>query len=461
MKKRALLCLLCILFLLSACGQKNTAESLHRPLEADAYHTEQSYNRFVFFADALEFPSASGFGVLRTESDMDNRHESLCFPVHTSSEITALLSNKLRERLDTLVPENATLVKLDFDYFSEATRYDFSFILDIYEQDKHIDTVYFALYLDVESMRFLSFGEILDSAGYMQYLRVYVSEYLQTVYKIEKNAAGIYSENLEEPDDFRLIDDGTGGMEIYLDGTAIGLPRRTLIEVPESRLYSFGTPDSAYDPVGAKERAVALTFDGGLSEKTLQILEQLQDYNAHGTFFLLGKSLETVDATAATRALNTILGSGSELGNLSYSGENFLHFSHENVTESIYKTQNLVYNLCGVYPRLIRPPTGGIQDGLLKKLDQFVIHWSVNLDYDKTLGLSGTDNMTPEQVADCFIQRIKNGSIVVIHEENPAEVSALPLLLSRLDEKGYRLVTVSELLSLADTKPNGTIYKSK
>ncbi|HAZ19181.1 MAG TPA: hypothetical protein DER23_05220 [Clostridiales bacterium] len=462
MTKCRLACLFLVLCLvLVSCQKQDRGPDIHQNLKKDSYIAEQSYNNLVFYADALDFPDASGFHALRTESDQGSCHESLCFPVHTHVALTSLISNKLRERLDALIPEKATLVKLDFNYFAEESRYDFSFVLDAYQNGVYLDSFYFALYVNVEEVRFLSLGELLESENYLEHLKAYMTDYLIAQYGISRESAVAFTSKLPEPEDFRLIDDDAGGMEIYIDASSLGLGKRTMIEVPECKLYSFGTVDTAYDPVGQKERAVAITFEGGISDTTLSILNELKKQNAQGTFFVLGETLEEAHAITATRALNSILECGNEIGNLSHSYQNFLQMSQADVLQSIEKTQNLVYTLCGVTPRVLRPPYGGIQDGIVKKSSQFIIHWSVNLQQDRELGAKGTKGMTAQTVAECYLKKIRSGSIVVIHENVPEEVQALPILLHQLQEKGYRLVTVSELLSLADKTPVGTIYKSK
>ncbi|HBE13937.1 MAG TPA: hypothetical protein DCY74_07185, partial [Clostridiales bacterium] len=190
MTKCRLACLFLVLCLvLVSCQKQDRGPDIHQNLKKDSYIAEQSYNNLVFYADALDFPDASGFHALRTESDQGSCHESLCFPVHTHVALTSLISNKLRERLDALIPEKATLVKLDFNYFAEESRYDFSFVLDAYQNGVYLDSFYFALYVNVEEVRFLSLGELLESENYLEHLKAYMTDYLIAQYGISRESA--------------------------------------------------------------------------------------------------------------------------------------------------------------------------------------------------------------------------------------------------------------------------------
>lgn len=189
---------------------------------------------------------------------------------------------------------------------------------------------------------------------------------------------------------------------------------------------------------------VALTFDDGPGRVTEHVLDVLQAHRARGTFNVLGERV-----AGRERLLRRTLEEGHELGNHAFVHDR-LAGRPADAYRQLTRTGAAIRRAVGVTPRVFRPPYGSASRSvvLAARLAGLVtVRWDVDPhDYD-----------TPgaETIERRLVRRVKPGSIVLLHDDRAArEQTAVALdgALGRLRERGYRFVTVSELLSLG---PNG------
>lgn len=188
-------------------------------------------------------------------------------------------------------------------------------------------------------------------------------------------------------------------------------------------------------------KKVALTFDAAWgADKTLKILEILQKYNVKATFFLVGFWLDKFPEE--TKA---IAESGCEIGNHSNNHLQMSKLSEEKIAEELEYVNDKVYRLTGKKPAYFRPPFGDYDNELIdtaEKLGLTTIQWSVDsLDWK---GLSATE------IAQRVTKNVKNGSIVLFHNNSDNILDALPLVLANLINRGYEPVCMSELVYSED-----------
>jgi peptidoglycan-N-acetylglucosamine deacetylase len=193
------------------------------------------------------------------------------------------------------------------------------------------------------------------------------------------------------------------------------------------------------------KHAVAITFDDGPSPRyTPQILALLRQYQARATFFVLGCRVEKYPAL-----IKAELSAGHELGNHTYSHPRLPQTCKAERQRELERTElDLELLGCQTAGKLMRPPYSEYDQRLLKYLDhtdQELILWSVD---------SGDWRGLP---APCIVKnvlrQVKNGSIIIFHDSDEHEqtdrnptVEALKIILPALQQAGYRMVTVSELL---------------
>ncbi len=194
-----------------------------------------------------------------------------------------------------------------------------------------------------------------------------------------------------------------------------------------------------------EEKVIALTFDDGPHpEFTPQILDLLKEYEAKATFFILGKQ-----AALYPDLVKRELEEGHELGNHTYSHIDVKKSSKEKIEKEFQKTQDMIYSITGVKPKVFRPPYGFYNQNTLNVANENkckVILWSPNQD-PKDWSSPGVD-----RIVNTVISKTKNGDIILLHdyiEGNSHTIEALKTILPDLKARGYRFVTVSELLDLS------------
>lgn len=194
---------------------------------------------------------------------------------------------------------------------------------------------------------------------------------------------------------------------------------------------------------------VALTFDDGPSPAfTDTVLALLQHYGVPATFFLTGREMEAHPGEA-----RKIVNAGHQLGNHSYSHRPMLMVSVQTVEKELARTDQAIRAAGYRGPIPFRPPYG-------KKL--FTLPWVLDREGRTTV----TWDVEPESytevassartIAEHVIQRVRPGSIVLLHlMYTPREESrrALPLIISSLRSRGYRFVTVEELMDPDSDSP--------
>ncbi len=189
-----------------------------------------------------------------------------------------------------------------------------------------------------------------------------------------------------------------------------------------------------------RRKRVALSFDVGFVDGNNERMEMLAQRGIRATFFVLGGAVENHPEMVAD-----ILSLGHELGNHSYSHDNMLTMSPDEVAWELAYTEQLVQ---AAYPGattkpLFRAPFGAIDDTVLAVAHNegyHVVGWTVD-------SRDWTDDITADQLYNRVISHVCPGAIIAFHDVNDANRPALPRLLDYLEGSGYQFVTVSEILA--------------
>ncbi|HAL63259.1 MAG TPA: hypothetical protein DCO93_02305 [Clostridiales bacterium] len=178
---------------------------------------------------------------------------------------------------------------------------------------------------------------------------------------------------------------------------------------------------------------VAITYDDGPAKYTDSILDCLEKYGARATFFVQGQSVPKYPG-AVKRAVSI----GCEIGNHTQNHANLSKLNSSEISAQLTDTNNAVYNITGVYPKLFRPPYGAYNKTVLEAAKMPAIMWSVDtLDW-KTRNAAKTLESVKKSVRD--------GSIILMHDIHAPTAEAAESVIKYLLKQGYQLVTVSELL---------------
>jgi peptidoglycan-N-acetylglucosamine deacetylase len=201
--------------------------------------------------------------------------------------------------------------------------------------------------------------------------------------------------------------------------------------------------------VDAPDSVVALTFDDGPTpDATLRVLSDLAGEDVRATFFLNGSSM--AEHPAATRAL---VAAGHEIGNHSYSHPVMLGLSLERIEYEIERTDQLIREAGYVGPIHFRSPYGKKLVALplyLSRTGRTNVLWDVEPETDPEVGRDSA------LIVRNVLERVRPGSIILLHvmtrtrEPSRAAVSEI---VRELHGRGYRFVTVSELLGVQGGAP--------
>src|SRR6266487_6909214 len=214
----------------------------------------------------------------------------------------------------------------------------------------------------------------------------------------------------------------------------------------EKRERPVATEDSiTFSSVHVDEPYIALTFDDGPSATlTPKLLDLLAAHHIKATFFVIGENVaehrEIVERAARE---------GHEIANHSWSHPNFGKMSDEGVRRQLTRTDDAIKNATGVRPTLLRPPYGSITARQKRWIhDEFgyqIILWDVD-PYDwKRPG--------PSVVCNRILKETRPGSIVLSHDIHPGTIEAMPSTVDQLQAKGFKFVTVSELIRMLVPQP--------
>lgn len=200
--------------------------------------------------------------------------------------------------------------------------------------------------------------------------------------------------------------------------------------------------------VQTDQKKVALTFDAAWgNEDTQKILEILKQHNVHATFFMTGGWVKSYPED-----VKAILAGGHDLGNHSENHKNMSQLTTAQQEQEILSVHDRVKELTGYEMNLFRPPYGDYDNSVVltaKKCGYYPVQWDVDsLDW-KDYGVNA--------ILDRVLQSesLGNGSIILCHNGAKYTAEALDGLIAGLQEKGYRIVPVSELIIRNDYHMDG------
>jgi peptidoglycan/xylan/chitin deacetylase (PgdA/CDA1 family) len=161
----------------------------------------------------------------------------------------------------------------------------------------------------------------------------------------------------------------------------------------------------------------------------------------HCTFFLTGDTLRRPEAPDLLRQT---LADGHELGNHSDTHPYFTQLTDEEIARELAAVENIVVEMTGASTKpYFRPPFGNRDARVWRAVQEngyLNIYWT----YDVR---DWVEDRTTEKVYNYAIEGACNGAIVVMHVGAQETADALPAIIDKLRARGYRLVTLSELLS--------------
>ena len=189
--------------------------------------------------------------------------------------------------------------------------------------------------------------------------------------------------------------------------------------------------------VKTDEKKIAITFDAAWSaDDTDELIEIMEKFNAHCTFFAVGDWLDKNPKEA-----KRLFDAGNEIANHSNTHPAFSKLSKDKVKEEIVACNAKIKAITGKDNKLVRAPSGDYDNKSVEaaeELNMKMIQWSIDsLDWKK---------LSSEEMTARLVSKAENGAIMLFHNGIKNTPSAFYEVLKKLTDEGYSFVTVSELI---------------
>lgn len=224
-----------------------------------------------------------------------------------------------------------------------------------------------------------------------------------------------------------------------------GFFRASLLVLGMSSVFAF--PAAGQDtqavagvlpgPAPGEARKIAFVFDDGpLSETTPQLLDVLKKFGMQATFSVLGKNVEAFPDIA-----KRMVAEGHEIVNQTYSHPDQETISYEDFQAEVERAQEVIRKHTGASPVYFFPPYGKLRDDLLE-----LVRSSGYLILEPTLDSGDWRSPPRGEVTRVVLEGVTPGAIILFHDSFPKSVAEIPGIVESLEQRGYRSVTLSELV---------------
>lgn len=206
--------------------------------------------------------------------------------------------------------------------------------------------------------------------------------------------------------------------------------------------------------VDTQEKKVAISFDAAWgNEQTEQLLNILDEHKVKTTFFLVG---EWVDKYP--ESVKEIAKRGHDVENHSNTHDYMTQISDSEMNQEVVECNKKIEKLTGKCPTLFRAPYGDYNNAVVntvKANNMYCVQWDVDsLDWK---------DPSPKQIVENVTCKLKNGSIVLLHNGATNTPEALPMVIEAIKAEGYEIVPISELLPKGEytTDQEGKMHLSE
>ena len=190
--------------------------------------------------------------------------------------------------------------------------------------------------------------------------------------------------------------------------------------------------------VETDKKQIAISFDAAWgNDDTEQLINILKEYNVPATFFVVGAWVDKYP-----ESVKQLSDAGHQIQNHSNTHPYMSQLNNEQIKDELETCNKKIAEITGNTPTLLRPPYGDYDNELIEtvtKLNMYTIQWDVD-------SLDWKDNATPESICKRVTSKVKNGSIVLFHNDADHTPAALPNILKCLKDEGYEFLFISDLI---------------
>ena len=190
--------------------------------------------------------------------------------------------------------------------------------------------------------------------------------------------------------------------------------------------------------VETDKKQVAISFDAAWgNDDTEQLISILKEYEVPATFFVVGSWVDKYP-----ESVKQLSDAGHQVQNHSNTHPYMTQLSTEQMKNELESCNQKIEAITGACPTLFRPPYGDYDNAVIDAvadMKMYTIQWDVD-------SLDWKDNATPQNICERVTKKVKNGSIVLFHNDADHTPAALPTILKCLKDDGYEFVFISDLI---------------
>ena len=190
--------------------------------------------------------------------------------------------------------------------------------------------------------------------------------------------------------------------------------------------------------VKTDKKQVAISFDAAWgNDDTETLIKILKEYNVPATFFVVGAWVDKYP-----ESVKALSDAGHRIENHSNTHPHMPQLSTEQIKNELESCNNKIKAITGRCPTLLRVPYGDYDNAVLETteaLGMYTIQWDVD-------SLDWKDHATADSICKRVTSKVKNGSIVLFHNDADHTPEALPNILKRLKDDGYEFVFIEDLI---------------
>lgn len=303
---------------------------------------------------------------------------------------------------------------------------------EIYNFDNYSNIVF---YIDNSISKEKNKNILLDlSKKEIAYIsNIYDKEYLNQEINTKiyhKYSTSIYSKIKESNVDNHTYIISKDKLDIYFNDIVFDnidyIPNMTI-----NLSSDVSSEESIYDE---SKKYIAFTYDDGPSNYTLEVLNTLDANNSSATFFMLGNKMKKNN-----EIVKTVNSSLSEVASHTYSHKNLVNLNEKEINNEINSTSIIFNEITGDNIKYVRPPYGNYNNKV-KNAGYPLVLWNI----DPKDWLVRDSN----KIYNNIIKNACDGCIVLMHDCYKETVEASKMVISKLKEMGYEIVSISKLIEI-------------
>ena len=190
--------------------------------------------------------------------------------------------------------------------------------------------------------------------------------------------------------------------------------------------------------VGTDEKKVAISFDAAWgNDDTEKLISILRQYNVPATFFVVGGWVDKYP-----QSVKQLYDAGHSIQNHSNTHPYMTKISTEQIITELKTCNEKIAKITGKTPTLHRFPYGDYNNktvSAVESIDMFPIQWDVD-------SKDWMESATVDTIINNVLSKVKNGSIILFHNDAKYTPDALPTILERLIAQGYTFVFIEDLI---------------